>query len=185
MQTNYTFRGAREKLSIKTNHHQTLETEQLGMGWCSLLSDMLALPPCNTADCRLWLQKWEVNHMPNTLHASFDQTGHRDSGISNFNVHPKHLFHWGTWAPHKTLSALAKFFLWRNCWYILAHFFYGSFETSSYLKPVMSRTGALTFFRASFADFMAFSFLILFFFSSNTVPFIEHHSHGTLLLLHL
>jgi len=36
--------GVSEKLGIEVNHHQTLETEQLGVGWCSLLSIMLALP---------------------------------------------------------------------------------------------------------------------------------------------
>lgn len=85
--------------------------------------------------------------------------------VSNINVsiHPEHPFHWGAWAPHKKIHCFKKGLLWGNCWYILVHFFCASFESTSHLKSVMSRTVAISFSRAPKADFMSFSFLLDFF----------------------
>lgn len=144
----YLWGGDTEKLSIKINHHHTLEKEQLGVGWCSLLSVMLALPLCNPADSRLSPHKWEKNPM---------------ARVANINVPvcPKHLFHWATWALHKkNYSAWIFKFFYEGIAHVFFYIAFVSFESTSQLKSVMSRTVAISFFRAPKADVMSFSFLL-------------------------
>lgn len=86
--------GVSEELSIKINHHQTLETEQLRMGWCSLLSVKLALPLCNPADFRLSLHR-KIITCQISARLTGTQLSNCDSRASNINVpvHPEHILH--------------------------------------------------------------------------------------------